>query len=97
METPDLFHLTIWRVRLLFFLRQDGMTYRLVPVANGNVNADWCYDEMMNNLHLAMQTSPVFILMKENRRHLNTIRLQYAQAAGYLADMGRKKKRKNAG
>jgi hypothetical protein len=76
------------------FLRQDGMTYRLVPVANGDVNADWCYDKMMKQFAFGNADKPGVYFDEENRRHLNSIRLQYAQAAGYLADMGRKEEAK---
>ena len=74
------------------YLRQDGMTYRLVPVDNGGVNQDWVVKNMLDKEKFASgnaQTKGVYF-DEENRRHLNSIRLAYAQSAGALADAGRK-------
>jgi hypothetical protein len=72
------------------FLRQDGLTRRLVPVANGIVNASWAYDKMMNKFTFGNANVKGVYFDEENRRHLNTIRLAYAEAAGNLAENGRK-------
>jgi hypothetical protein len=72
------------------FLRQDGLTHRLVPVANGIVNDSWAYDKMMNKFTFGNANVKGVYFDEENRRHLNTIRLAYAQAAGNLAENGRK-------
>lgn len=71
------------------YLRQDGMTYRLVPVMNSEVNSDWVFDVMSKKFGFGNADKPGVYFDEENRRHLNSIRLQYAQAAGYLADNGR--------
>ena len=74
------------------YLRQDGMTYRLVPIDNGGVNQDWVVKNMLDKEKFASgnaQTKGVYF-DEENRRHLNSIRLAYAQSAGALADAGRK-------
>ncbi len=74
------------------YLRQDGMTYRLVPIDNGGVNQDWVVKNMLDKDKFASgnaQTKGVYF-DEENRRHLNSIRLAYAQSAGALADAGRK-------
>ena len=74
------------------YLRQDGMTYRLVPIDNGGVNQDWVVKNMLDKTKFASgnaQTKGVYF-DEENRRHLNSIRLAYAQSAGALADAGRK-------
>ena len=58
------------------YLRRDGMSYRLVPVENSQVNTDWMYKLVMDpnkwgygNAHLAG-----VYYDEENRRHLNDIR-----------------------
>ncbi len=72
------------------YLRQDGLTHRLVPVANGIVNDSWAYDKMMNKFTFGNANVKGVYFDEENRRHLNTIRLAYAQAAGNLAENDRK-------
>lgn len=72
------------------FLRQDGLTNRLVPVANSPVNQSWVYDKMMNKFVFGNANVKGVYFDEENRRHLNSIRLAYAQAAGNLADNGKK-------
>ena len=71
------------------YLRQDGLSYRLVPVSNGEVNQDWVADKMMNKFVFGNADKPGVYFDEENRRHLNSIRLAYAQAAGDLANSGR--------
>jgi hypothetical protein len=72
------------------YLRTDGLTYRFVPVKNGEVNRDWCYNIMMNKFVFGNCDKPGVYYDEENRRHLNTIRMQFAQVASNLADNGRK-------
>jgi hypothetical protein len=72
------------------YMRQDGLTYRLVPVRNSEVNGDWVYDKMMNKFSFGNANLPGVYFDEENRRHLISIRLAYAQAAGSLADAGKK-------
>jgi hypothetical protein len=72
------------------FLRTDGLTYRLVPVAGGDVNRDWVVDKMMNKFVFGNANKPGVYYDEENRRHLNTIRMQYALAAINLSDHDRK-------
>ncbi|UEG49873.1 DUF2723 domain-containing protein [Ferruginibacter lapsinanis] len=72
------------------YLRRDGLTYRLVPVANGVVNKDWATDKMMNKFVFGNCNKPGVYYDEENRRHLNTIRLAFAEVASNLADAGRK-------
>ncbi|MEO6668893.1 MAG: DUF2723 domain-containing protein [Ferruginibacter sp.] len=71
------------------YLRQDGLTYRLVPIANGGTNQDWVMDKMMTKFVFGNADKPGVYYDEENRRHLNSIRLSYAQAAGDLANAGR--------
>ena len=67
------------------YIRQDGMTYRLVPVLNREVNDDWAYDKMMTKFASGNADKPGVYFDEENRRHLNTIRMAYATAALSLA------------
>lgn len=71
------------------YLRQDGLTYRLVPVENGGVNEKWVMDKMLNKFVFGNADKKGVYFDEENRRHLNSIRLAYAQAAGNLADAGK--------
>lgn len=72
------------------YIRQDGLTYRLVPVANSEVNDAWAYDKMMTKFASGNADKPGVYFDEENRRHLNTIRMAYASAALDLAQKGRK-------
>lgn len=72
------------------YLRADGLTYRLVPVKNGQVNRDWAFNVMQNKFQFGNADKPGVYFDEENRRHLNTIRMQFAQVANNLADHGRK-------
>ncbi len=72
------------------YLRTDGLTYRLVPVLNGDVDRDWAYNVMMNKFVFGNGDKKGVYFDEENRRHLNTIRMQYAQVANSLADHDRK-------
>ena len=72
------------------YLRVDGLTYRFVPVKNGDVNRDWAYNVMMNKFKFGDAQRPGVYFDEENRRHLNTIRMQFAQVASNLADNNRK-------
>jgi len=73
------------------YLRTDGLTYRLVPVKNSDVNRDWAYDVMMKKFAFGGADKPGTYFDEENRRHLNTLRMQYAQVAGSLAENGKLK------
>jgi Protein of unknown function (DUF2723) len=77
------------------YLRTDGLSYRLVPVKNSEVNRDWAYDVMMKKFEFGSANVPGVYFDEENRRHLNTIRMQFAQVANNLADHGRKDDAKN--
>ncbi|MDB5203584.1 MAG: rane protein [Ferruginibacter sp.] len=72
------------------YLRQDGLSYRLVPVANSEVNQDWVFNKMTKTFVFGNADKQGVYFDEENRRHLNSIRLAYAQAAANLADHGRK-------
>ncbi|MEP7251663.1 MAG: DUF2723 domain-containing protein [Ginsengibacter sp.] len=72
------------------YLRTDGLTYRFVPVRSGEVNRDWAYNVMMNKFVFGNADKRGVYYDEENRRHLNTIRMQYAQVANNLAEHDRK-------
>jgi Protein of unknown function (DUF2723) len=72
------------------YLRTDGLTYRLVPVRNSEVNRDWAYNVMMQKFVFGNADKHGVYYDEENRRHLNTIRMQYAQVGNNLADHDRK-------
>ncbi len=82
------------------YIRQDGLTYRFVPVLNNNpnetmVNNSWVYDKMMSDKFQSGNANVSGVYYdEENRRHLNSIRLAYAQAAASLADNGKKEEAK---
>jgi hypothetical protein len=71
------------------YLRTDGLTYRLVPVKNSEVNGDWAYNAMMNKFKFGNANVPGVYFDEENRRHLNTLRMQYAQVAMFMAEHGK--------
>lgn len=72
------------------YLRMDGLTYRLVPVSNSPVNTAWSFDVMMKKFKFGGADKPGVYFDEVNRRHLNSIRLAYAQVAITLADAGKK-------
>ena len=72
------------------YLRRDGMTYRLVPLANGDVNPDYMLDKVMNKFTSGNANRPGVYFDEENRRHLNNIRQAYADLANYLGANNRK-------
>ncbi|MEO7312246.1 MAG: DUF2723 domain-containing protein [Chitinophagaceae bacterium] len=72
------------------YLRRDGMSYRLVPMANAEVNPDWMLDKVMNKFSSGNANKPGVYFDEENRRHLNNIRQAYADLANYLGQADRK-------
>lgn len=71
------------------YLRQDGMTYRLVPVVKDEVNNEWAEDKMMNKFRFGNANRSGVYFDEENRRHLNGIRLAFANVAFSLTDAGK--------
>lgn len=78
------------------YLRKDGLTYRLVPVANQQVNTEWMKDKLMNKFAFGNANVPNVYFDEENRRHLNTIRSAYSELAFDLASKNRKEEARNA-
>jgi hypothetical protein len=74
------------------YIRQDGLTYRFVPVLNTNseVNDKWVYDKMMTKFASGNADKAGVYFDEENRRHLNSIRMAYATASLDLAQKNKK-------
>ena len=76
------------------YLRQVGLIYEVVPVqVNSRTTAmdvDKTKDLLMNEFRGGNANKPGVYFDEENRRHLLSIRMTYAQAAANLADDGRK-------
>jgi hypothetical protein len=68
------------------YLRMDGLSYRLVPVAGSEVNKETIGKTMMEKFAFGGANLKGTYFDEENRRHLNSIRLAFAQAANSLAD-----------
>jgi len=72
------------------YLRRDGLSFRLVPVANSRVNTDWMMMKSLNTFAFGNANLKGVYYDEENRRHLNSIRNAYAELAIDLAGKGRK-------
>jgi len=80
------------------YLRQDGLTYRLVPILSKSqnipTNEPWALNVMLNKFKSGNADKAGVYFDEENRRHLNGIRQAYAVAALNLAEGGRKEEAK---
>lgn len=78
------------------YLRQDGLTWRLVPLANvGNtVNVDWMLDKINNKFKYGSADKNGVYFDEENRRHLTSIRNAHTILAMNLNMLGRKEEAK---
>jgi hypothetical protein len=72
------------------YLRQDGLSHRLVPVEGDEYNADFAYNVLMNKFKFGNADKKSVYYDEENRRHLLSIRNTFAELASYLAGKGRK-------
>jgi hypothetical protein len=73
------------------YLRKDGLSFRLVPVKNNTgINTDWMVDKLMNKFGFGSANIKGVYFDEQNRLHLNTIRMAYAEAASSLAEENRK-------
>jgi len=78
------------------FLRKDGLSYRLVPVKNNSgINTEWMVDKLMNKFGFGSANIRGVYFDEQNRLHLNSIRMAFAEAAASLADQNRKTEAKN--
>ena len=100
-QRPIYFTSPIDELGFIEYLRKDGMSYRLVPVKSTNMSNNWLintyqrdinptamYDNVMNKFVFESRKGAYFD--EENRRHVLSIRNAYAEAAGNLADAGKK-------
>lgn len=95
------------------YLRKDGLSFRLVPVANKfpqqnwvvdqalrqarmggtqirDNNSDFMYNNLMTKYEFGGANKKGVYFDEENRRHILGLRALYGEAAGNLADQGRK-------
>jgi hypothetical protein len=74
------------------YLRQDGLTLRLVPVSGvrGTVNTDWMYDKLMNKFKYGGADKKGVYYDEENRRHMVNIRNAHTILAMNLLAANRK-------
>jgi hypothetical protein len=76
------------------YLRNDGMAYRLVPVLNNQnntVNGPWAYQVMKDKFMFGNAKTQGVYFDEENRRHLISIRMAYADVASNLVSKGKNK------
>jgi len=76
------------------YLRRDGLSYRLVPVLNSQVNTDHMMDVVMNKFGFGNANLHNVYFDEENRRHLNIIRKADADLALDLTFKNRKEEAK---
>lgn len=72
------------------YIRRDGLSYRLVPVANSGINTDHMYDVVMHKFGFGNANLLDVYYDEENRRHLNIIRRADAELALDLAMKNKK-------
>jgi hypothetical protein len=72
------------------YVRLRGMSYQLVPVANGNVDNEVAYKTLMEKFTYGNASKPGVYYDEENRRHLNSIKFAHAQVGLSLAQAGLK-------
>ncbi len=70
------------------YMRRDGMAYRMVPIAGAEVNTPWAYDKMMKEFRFGNAGTRGVYFDEENRRHLNNIRMAFADVAMALTTRG---------
>ena len=71
------------------YIRVDGLTYRLVPVKNSQINTNWVQDKLMNKFVFGNADKKGVYFDEENRRHLSSLRSTYADLALSLSAEGR--------
>lgn len=71
------------------YVRMEGLSYRLVPVAQSEVNDDKSYRNIMEKFGYGNAAIKGVYFDEENRRHLNSIRASHAILAMNLADAGK--------
>ena len=72
------------------YTRLEGMSYRLVPIENANVENDAAYKNVMEKFEYGSANKKGVYYDEENRRHINSIRQSQAFIALSLAQAGKK-------
>ncbi|MET0298183.1 MAG: DUF2723 domain-containing protein [Flavitalea sp.] len=72
------------------YARMEGLTYRIVPVENEQIEADIAYKNVTEKFAYGGANRKGTYFDEENRRHINSIRQTHAYLAKYLAYTGRK-------
>lgn len=72
------------------YVRMEGLSYRLVPVAGSIVQPDISYNNIMEKFAYGNAHKPGVYFDEENRRHINNIRLAHATLAKSLVSVNRK-------
>jgi hypothetical protein len=71
------------------YLRQDGLTYRLIPLRDKPINQDWMTDKLLHVFTFGNAGKPGVYFDEENRRNLLFIREAYIDLAQSLLSSGR--------
>jgi hypothetical protein len=71
------------------YVRMEGLSYRLVPVAQSEVNSEVSYRNMMEKFGYGNAAIKGVYFDEENRRHLNSLRASHAILAMNLAQEGK--------
>ncbi|HYF31016.1 MAG TPA: DUF2723 domain-containing protein [Chitinophagaceae bacterium] len=74
---------------LLPYVRMEGLSYRLVPVAQSEVNNDATFDNIMKKFAYGNAALKGVYFDEENRRHINSIRATHAASAMSLVNAGK--------
>lgn len=72
------------------YVRLEGLSWRLAPVENSEVNTDLAYKNIMQHFAWGNAGKPGVYFDEENRRRLNLIRMAHVQVAIGLVKAGKK-------
>ena len=72
------------------YVRQTGLAYQLVPVKGASVDTDIAFKNIMTKFDFKNSSKSNVYYDEENRRHLNSLRLNVAQIAQALVRVGKK-------
>jgi transmembrane protein TMEM260 (protein O-mannosyltransferase) len=72
------------------YARMEGLTYRIVPIENSQLEVDLTYKNVMEKFAYGNAKLKGTYFDEENRRHINSIRQTHAMLAKFLAYNGRK-------
>jgi hypothetical protein len=72
------------------YVRQTGLAYQLVPVKGASVDTDAAFKNIMTKFDFKNSSKSNVYYDEENRRHLNSLRLNIAQIAQALVAAGKK-------